>query len=159
MSTPRNRPIRSARRRDTGRSARRSSAFDAHRSQRGVSVVEFAIILPLLLILVVGTIDFGRAVLDASTLSYAVREGARYAAVRSDDSEDPATAGSVTDVVRKQASALDVNALNVTVSWIPKSTPGAMVEVVGTFNFNPILPLLGVDTIRLSSTGRMRIVN
>jgi Flp pilus assembly protein TadG len=139
--------------------ARSSARRGGHRSQRGASTLEFGVIIPLLLILVVGTIDLGRGVLAASTLSYAVREGARYAAVRSDESEDPASVSDVRGVVQRQAGALDVNAMEVTVSWLPKSTPGAMVEVTGIFDFDPIVPLFGLDTIRLSSVGRMRVVN
>ncbi|MDY7088132.1 MAG: TadE family protein [Actinomycetota bacterium] len=43
--------------------------------------MEFAIVLPLMLLLVFGVIDFGRALQQQTLLSAAVREGARTAAL------------------------------------------------------------------------------
>jgi Flp pilus assembly protein TadG len=48
---------------------------------RGAAVVEFAIIFPVLIILLFGMIDFGRAFFLRNNLVAAVREGARFAAV------------------------------------------------------------------------------
>ncbi|HEY8491025.1 MAG TPA: TadE/TadG family type IV pilus assembly protein [Dehalococcoidia bacterium] len=47
------------------------------RGERGQSLVEFALVLPLFLILVFGIVDFGNALQDYITLSNAAREGAR----------------------------------------------------------------------------------
>jgi Flp pilus assembly protein TadG len=49
------------------------------RSERGAVAVEFAIILPILLLLVFGIIDFGHAWYMRHMMSDASREGARYA--------------------------------------------------------------------------------
>jgi Flp pilus assembly protein TadG len=49
--------------------------------QRGAALVEFALFAALLLILLFGIIDFGRALFTANNLTAAAREGARYAAV------------------------------------------------------------------------------
>jgi Flp pilus assembly protein TadG len=46
--------------------------------ERGQSLLEFAITLPILLLLAAGTIEFGRAFYQYNTLSKAVREAARY---------------------------------------------------------------------------------
>src|SRR5215472_18044642 len=48
---------------------------------RGAAAVEFALLLPLLLLLVFGIIDFGRAINAQITLTQAAREGARLAAL------------------------------------------------------------------------------
>lgn len=48
--------------------------------QRGSAVVEFAIVLPLLLLLTLGTAEFGHAFYRYNTLTKAVRDGARYLA-------------------------------------------------------------------------------
>jgi Flp pilus assembly protein TadG len=48
------------------------------RRDRGQSLLEFAMVLPLLLLLAVGTIEFGRAYYHYNTLSKAVRQAARY---------------------------------------------------------------------------------
>jgi Flp pilus assembly protein TadG len=51
-----------------------------NRKQKGQSMVEFAMVVPFLLLVVVGTIELGRAYYSYNTLSKAVREGARYVA-------------------------------------------------------------------------------
>ena len=48
---------------------------------RGSVAVEFALLLPLLMLLVFGIIDFGRALNAQITLTQAAREGARVAAL------------------------------------------------------------------------------
>jgi hypothetical protein len=50
--------------------------------ERGVAVVEFALMLPLMLILVFVTTEFGRAYYTYNTLAKSVREAARYLSVR-----------------------------------------------------------------------------
>jgi TadE-like protein len=49
------------------------------RSQRSQSMVEFALVAPLLLLLLFGIVDFGRVIYTYMTLSQAVNEGARVA--------------------------------------------------------------------------------
>jgi hypothetical protein len=47
----------------------------------GQSLVEFAFMLPIVLLIVTGIFDVGRAVWQENTLAYAAREGTRYAIV------------------------------------------------------------------------------
>src|SRR5688572_17121227 len=49
--------------------------------RRGQALVEFALIIPLFLLLLVGIFDLGRAVFAFNTLTNAAREGARIAIV------------------------------------------------------------------------------
>ena len=49
--------------------------------EAGQELVEFALILPLLLLLFLGIIEFGRAILAYNTIANAAREGARYGIV------------------------------------------------------------------------------
>ena len=51
-------------------------------SQRGVAIVEFALILPLLLILTFTTTEFGRAVYEYDTVAKSVRQAARYLSIQ-----------------------------------------------------------------------------
>ena len=54
-------------------------------SQQGQSLLEFAMTLPLLLLIVLGVIEFGRAYFQYNTLSKAVRQGARYMSMHAYD--------------------------------------------------------------------------
>jgi Flp pilus assembly protein TadG len=48
--------------------------------QRGVAIIEFAIVLPILLMLALGTAEFGHAFLQYNALTKTLRDGARYVA-------------------------------------------------------------------------------
>lgn len=52
-----------------------------HRGEGAQSLVEFALTLPLFLLLVTGIFDVARAVWQENSLAYAAREGTRYAIV------------------------------------------------------------------------------
>ena len=54
---------------------------------RGAAAVEFALVLPLLLLLVLGIFEFGRVFNIQISLSNAAREGARHMAVHDDPGE------------------------------------------------------------------------
>ncbi len=49
------------------------------KSQRSQALIEFALVSPVLLLLLFGVIDLGRAILYYDTLNHAAREGARVA--------------------------------------------------------------------------------
>ena len=51
----------------------------SHRNQRSQALAEFALIAPVLLLVVFGIVDLGRAVFYYNTLAHAAREGAREA--------------------------------------------------------------------------------
>lgn len=52
------------------------------RRERGAAMVEFAILLPLLLLVLFGLIDMGRMFLTQAMVTNGAREGARMAALR-----------------------------------------------------------------------------
>lgn len=49
-------------------------------AQRGIAIVEFVIILPLILFLILGISEFGRGFMQYNTLTRSVRDGVRHAA-------------------------------------------------------------------------------
>jgi Flp pilus assembly protein TadG len=63
------------------------------RNRKGAAIVEFALVVPLLLLLLWGIVDIGRAFYTLNNLASAVREGARSAAVMA---TDPTTAANKT---------------------------------------------------------------
>ena len=70
------------------------------RDERGASAVEFAFIVPLLILLVLGIAEFGHAFQVQGTLSAAAREGVRAMALRNDPVDARA-------VARNAASSLN----------------------------------------------------
>ncbi len=59
----------------------RASRRSGRRSERGAAVVEFALVLPLLLMLLVGAIDWGWYFYLREVVTNAAREGARVGSV------------------------------------------------------------------------------
>ncbi len=56
----------------------------SQRSQRGQTLLEFALVAPLLLLFILALVDFGIAIDRRLVLDHAVREGARFASVGGD---------------------------------------------------------------------------
>jgi hypothetical protein len=55
--------------------------FGDGQNDRGQSLVEFSLLLPIMLLIITGLFDVARAVWQTNTLAYAAREGTRYAIV------------------------------------------------------------------------------
>ena len=73
---------------------------------RGQALVEFALVLPVLTLLLAGFWDLGRVVLAHDALNHAAREAARYAIVHGGSSANPCPVGpAAADAVIPVASA------------------------------------------------------
>lgn len=150
----------------TSRDARPEPLNSAHKRaarhrERGQSLVEFAIVVPLFLVLVLGIVDFGMALRSYITLTNAAREGARVGVVCSDGDSTAASNAAIAQVV-DSGSALDLTSSNVTQATTPCST-GSDVIVTAQYTYHFITPLGGFitllggsDSITLSSTTKMR---
>jgi Flp pilus assembly protein TadG len=57
-------------------------------ADRGVAMVEMALVLPLLLVLLMGMLDFGRAINYWNDVNHIAGEGARFAAVNNNPGID-----------------------------------------------------------------------
>jgi Flp pilus assembly protein TadG len=106
------------------------------REDRGQAMTEFAIVLPILVVLLFGIVQFGILFNNYVTLTDAVRAGARAAAV-SRQASDPT--GTATAAVRSSAS--DLTQANLGVSVASAWTPGAPVTVTATYPYS--INLLG----------------
>ncbi len=104
---------------------------------RGQELVEFAIVLPLLLIIVFGVLDLGRLFHALITITNAAREGARYGMIFPDDITG------ITFVTRREAQSSGI-ILGPAVSTVSVSRPagyGEMlpVRVTVTYHFQLLI--------------------
>jgi hypothetical protein len=60
-----------------------------NKRQNGVALVEFALILPMLLLLTLITVEFGRAIWQYNTLTKSVRDTARYLSLQTPGTKIP----------------------------------------------------------------------
>lgn len=63
------------------------------RGGRGQGLAEFALVLPVFMLLVLGVIDVGRVIWATTSLNSAAREGARFAIVHGGTASDPCPVG------------------------------------------------------------------
>lgn len=93
--------------------------------ERGAAAVEFALVLPLLLMVVLGTIDWGWYFFVSQVVTNAAREGARVGSLTAYDASNPsADATARTDAVNTATAYL--SGANLT------GTPEVTAETVGT---------------------------
>jgi Flp pilus assembly protein TadG len=110
------------------------------RDERGQTAVEFALIAPLLVVLLLAIIQFGIAFHNYVTITDAARAGARKAIVArfaSGNFDD------AKQTVRDAASSLDQKQLTPTVT-APSMTAGSLVTVTVTYPYKIDIPLIGL---------------
>lgn len=91
------------------------------KSQKGQSLVEFALIVPLVLLLLFGMFDIGRILFSSVALEHAAREGARVASVGKSNSD-------VMSSITNATTSLERNKLNVSISTEERNS-GENVEI------------------------------
>ncbi len=113
----------------------------------GAAAVELALVLPFLILLICGIVDFGRAYNANLTLTHAAREGARVWALGGTGAE---TTTAATDA----AVGLTVTSVATTACTFGSATT---VTVTADFSFiTPLIANLSPGLTSLSSNGVMR---
>jgi Flp pilus assembly protein TadG len=148
--------------------------------QRGQSLVEFAFVLPIIVLVIVSFIEIGRAVFAWNTIANAARQGARVAAVNQlsvvtdcDESrpiEDPYEPHwSIRGCAIAAGGALGITTANVAISYSsPPSTSltcdstlhvGCIAAITVTYSYNVSTPFLNwvIHSFTMSQTSQMPI--
>jgi Flp pilus assembly protein TadG len=122
------------------------------RGERGASAVEFALIVPLLILLVLGIAEFGHAFQVQGTLSAAAREGVRAMALQN----DPTAARTAAE---NAAGSLRPALTNAQIVITPATCPatGGTTNVRLTISYRmPYLTGFFGTAVQLTGTGVMR---
>lgn len=124
------------------------------KSEKGQATVEFGLILPVLLLVLCGIIDFGWIFGNQISANNAAREAARYTAIHYNDSEtddDEATAASI---VADRAPTLSSAVVTLTAT-------DETVTVTVTCDVDILTPIIGAlfpgGVYRISAESTMRI--
>lgn len=136
------------------------------RGDLGATLIEFAIVVPLLLLLLFGILEFGRVISEFTTMRTAAREGARFATTVENTSGAPnyRDCSGIIDAVHAKAVIGTVE--TVTIQWTglapgfpshtcteadPTNDPdpnavvsGTKVEVTVTSSFDSVVPILEI---------------
>lgn len=130
--------------------------------QRGQTLVEFALILPVFLFLSLMIFDFGRAVYYYNAIHNAARAGARYGVIHPKTTDYPA----IQTTAINNAVGLGLTPANVGVGLgTPENVGGESnptIKVTVTYTFKPVTPLVanflpcGCSTLTIRSEAVMR---
>lgn len=128
--------------------------------ERGQTLVEFALVVPLLIFLLMILFDFGRAIYAYNTISEAARNGARVTIVNQYTPE-------VQTYAAQRAVALGLTAGQVTVgpdvpgnaSCSPTIKITCVYKVTVTYSWSAITPIIGnvLGAINLTSTSKVPV--
>jgi Flp pilus assembly protein TadG len=136
--------------------------FWGNRSNKdeGASLLEFALLMPLLLLLVLGVVELGFKFAQFNELRHGVREGARYAAVSSPDYDGGGGTGDANDVIAVVCDAVDLPNTTLSISLNGGTTrlDHATLEVVAsveTLTGAPLITSFIPDALANEATFRL----
>lgn len=124
------------------------------KNERGQSLIEFTIILPIILIILMGIFEFGIMINSYLTINNAARESSRLAAVGGTDIE-------VINMALSRLPNLDTN--NIMIEVTPSGlnrVRGESVTVKITYNYQVITPIISNiinNSVNLIAKNSMRI--
>ncbi|MFQ5593337.1 MAG: TadE family protein [Anaerolineae bacterium] len=106
-------------------------------AQEGQSLIELALLLPVLVLIMAGMLDLGRAFQAYTVVVNAAREGARYGAYNPTDSYG------ILDRVQQEAneSGVDLSQSTVIIEMTNVS-PGVPIKVTVIYQFQPVMGLI-----------------
>lgn len=124
------------------------------KDEKGQSLVEFALVVPMLLILVFGIAEFGRAWMTRNVLTGAAREAARIAVIQ------PPAGGIALATTRANQVLSSAGITTATVTVNDDGTAFGTVTATVVYNFPVVvagfIPGLNSSTLPLTSTTTMR---
>jgi Flp pilus assembly pilin Flp len=153
------------------------TVMESKKGNRGATAVEFALVLPLFVLLMLGIIDFGRYFFVQHTVQFATREGTRLALVGGTlPNPDGTPMSRVASIIRKieesaglaNLSGLEISVFPITgysdpTGWENRQDaggPGQFMRVRTRYTYQFLTPFIGdffsngVNIIQASSTYR-----
>ena len=129
-----------------------------NRGDRGQALVELALIVPILIIIMLGVVDYGRVYFAYISVTNGARIGADYAAAGPSEAADTAAikaaaVGDTTNLLNQSATNPDV-----TVVTANDSQGTLYADVTMTYTFTTLFPWPGLPTsIDIERTVRSRV--
>jgi Flp pilus assembly protein TadG len=116
--------------------------------QKGVALVEFALILPFLLLLSIMTIELGRAIWEYNILTKSVRDAARYLSIQTPGSPIEINRARNLMVYGNRGGTGSPLAVGLSLSNVPEPSPG--VTGCCTWQTAGTAPVINTVTVRIT---------
>jgi len=143
--------------------------------EKAQTMVEFALVFPMVLLITYGIIEFGRMVFIYTTVTSAAREAARYGAAAGDNAGGIPYYKDCDGIVAAAKRAAILNSITVDEIWYdhgPGTTPqvantcvlpfeiefGDRIGVHVTALFKPIIPIVGVGNVNFTAQNARTIL-
>ena len=118
------------------------------RRERGQELVEYALVLPVLLALILGIMQLALVILSYNTLGDAARRGARFGVI-ADNADFP---DRIKAVVYQETDAAGMKRADLSFVTPMKSSDNQTIRVDVTYNMLMIIP---ISIVKISSSGRI----
>jgi Flp pilus assembly protein TadG len=131
------------------------------RQRRGAAAVEFALVLPVLVTILIGATDFGRCYYSAIAVTNAARAGAAYGCMNPYDSSNSGNwQAGITQAVSdelSQSAAFDTSQLTVNINTVTESSGLTQISVQVTYPFTTVVSWPSIpSSFNLSQTVVLR---
>jgi Flp pilus assembly protein TadG len=130
------------------------------RGERGAAAVEFALVLPVLLMIVLGTIDWGWYFFVSQVVTNAAREGARVGSLTAYDPDDPGADAAAVLEAKATATAYLENANLKSTATVNAEPVGNAIRVTVSYpagsltGFTRLIPIIPEQSQALAEMRR-----
>ena len=122
------------------------------RNDLGATAVEFTLLMPLFVTIMLGGIDLGRYIFLQNELTAAVQDAGRFAMVRGSSSKVPATEANIIDFASQRLQFNDPDRVTFTVVFNHDNASGSTLTIRAESNFAAAIGLLDLSSLTLDAT-------
>jgi Flp pilus assembly protein TadG len=126
------------------------------RNERGTAVLEFAIVFPLIFVVLLASLSLFWMLAARATIGGAARDGARFASIRPGSLQDYPTAAEVEEYVRDRAGSFGVDEVIVEVPAQPNARVTVTVRRELPMLVDAVAGLFGADELVFESEAKVR---
>lgn len=117
--------------------------------RRGATAVEFALVAPIFLLIILGVFEVGRLFWIKSSMQYAVEESARYVMLNT---------STTTSALETYATTTVVGSFTGDITYVASkdtSTTPYTMTITATYAYTPLVDLIKMDAITLSTMSKV----
>ncbi len=127
------------------------------KNEKGQSLVEFALVMPILMLILLGIIEFGWLYNAKITMTSAAREGARVYAIKGNEANFCALVMEAVTDATGNLIVSDLNAVCNPITSLEGNTSVKMAKVTVTGSIKPLVGFIVREDVQMTATAEMRV--